>query len=1118
MGYDYALVHLKYTVPPALALTLLYRPLLTRLDVYKILFLIAVVSTIPWDSYLIRTRVWTYPAHVILGPTLFDIPAEELFFFVIQTYNTSLLYLLLSKPVFFPVYLRAEGGKSNALQGRKPSWRKYQWTGQAVLALGIGLSLRMVQVGGRGTYIGLIILWAFPFLLLLWSLAYQFILAIPRSSSTWPIVVPTLYLWIVDTLALRRGTWVIEAGTKLGIHLWPGLEIEEAFFFLVTNTLIVFGLIAFDNALTILYTCQESFPVVAALPSPALLVRALLKPASTYDESYIHALQEAVDRLRRKSRSFYLASGTFQGRLRIDLILLYSFCRVADDLIDNASDCKEAREWIRKLRMYLDLSYKGSEEGTLLQDYVEIKFPPEAQSALRFLPTSYLSSKPLYDMLDGFEMDLAFTSVDNDPSRYPIQTVSDLDLYGERVAGTVAHSILEMVFHHLPTGAPGTTRQRLIEAGSRMGVALQYVNISRDIAVDAQIQRVYIPVDWLGEKELTPAAVIKNPQDAVHSRPSSTPKLSAMDEKARQKTAVVIGAGVGGVATAARLAKAGYQVTVVEKNDFTGGRCSLIEHNGFRFDQGPSLLLLPNLFAEAFHDLGTSLEAEGVHLLKCEPNYNLWFGDGHSFELSTDLARMKREIEKWEGKDGFERYLRFLQEAHRHYELSVTHVLKRNFTTLLSMARWSFLKHLLELHPFESIYSRASKYFWTERLRRVFTFGSMYMGMSPFDAPGTYSLLQYTELAEGIWYPEGGFHKVVDALVKVGQRLGVEYRLSTPVSHIALSPDQRRATGVVLASGETLHADVVVNNSDLVYAYNNLLPQTPYARSLTRKPASCSSISFYWSLSCTVPELRAHNIFLADSYRTSFDSIFKHQQIPAEPSFYVNVPSRIDASAAPPGHDAVVVLVPVGHLVSTTPSTSSTSTSGQDWQRMRALARATVLDTIRARTGADLAPLIRHERVNDPAAWRDAFNLDRGAILGLSHDFFNVLSFRPKTRHPSIRGLYFVGASTHPGTGVPICLAGSKVTVEQVVGDGGGEPVVWGHGGTGKKREREGIDRVEGGGASWAQVLVLLLAALVAVALGTGLGDAEGKGLGGLMVGREDAGSLRCGMYVGTRC
>lgn len=149
-----------------------------------------------------------------------------------------------------------------------------------------------------------------------------------------------------------------------------------------------------------------------------------------------------------------------------------------------------------------------------------------------------------------------------------------------------------------------------------------------------------------------------------------------------------------------------------------------------------------------------------MELLKCEPNYNIWFGDGERFELSTDLTRMKREVERWEGKDGFERYLGFLRESHRHYEVSVTHVLHRNFASLLNFLRPAFVRHLVELHPFISIYSRASEYFWTERLRRVFTFGSMYMGMSPFDAPGTYSLLQYTELAEGIWYPVGGFHKV----------------------------------------------------------------------------------------------------------------------------------------------------------------------------------------------------------------------------------------------------------------------------------------------------------------------------------------------------------------------
>ena len=257
-----------------------------------------------------------------------------------------------------------------------------------------------------------------------------------------------------------------------------------------------------------------------------------------------------------------------------------------------------------------------------------------------------------------------------------------------------------------------------------------------------------------------------------------------------------------------------------------------------RFDQGPSLLLLPHLFREAFHDLDTSLEAEGVELMKCEPNYNLWFSDGESFELSTDVSRMKDEVEKWEGKDGFERYLGFLQEAHRHYELSVTHVLKKNYTSLFSMARPSFLSHVLALHPFESIYSRASKYFWTERLRRVFTFGSMYMGMSPFDAPGTYSLLQYTELAEGIWYPKGGFHSVIAALVRVGERHGVTYRLSTSVSSIQLSPKSRRATGVVLDGGEVISADIVIVNADLVYTYNNLLPHSSKATSLQKRPSS----------------------------------------------------------------------------------------------------------------------------------------------------------------------------------------------------------------------------------------------------------------------------------------
>ena len=278
-----------------------------------------------------------------------------------------------------------------------------------------------------------------------------------------------------------------------------------------------------------------------------------------------------------------------------------------------------------------------------------------------------------------------------------------------------------------------------------------------------------------------------------------------------------------------------------------------------------------------------------------------------------------------------------------------------------------------------------------------------------------------------------------------------------------LSPDQRSATGVQLRNGERLDADIVVCNADLVNAYNSLLPTSAHATYLSRRSTSCSSISFYWALNQTVPQLGAHNIFLANAYRESFDSIFRDHLIPEEPSFYVNVPSRVDPSAAPAGCDSIVVLVPVGHLLNSDAGSdrSEPSVKGdQDWPSVIGLARSKIMDAIRSRIGVDLEPLIVHEQVNDPLTWKSKFNLDRGAILGLSHSFFNVLSFRPKTRHPSIKGLYFVGASTHPGTGVPICLAGAKIVANQILTDQGME-VPWEAGGLRIEGDGKGIDGVQ---------------------------------------------------------
>lgn len=277
-----------------------------------ILITIAVVATIPWDSYLIRHNVWTYPPDAIAGPTFMDIPAEELFFFVIQTYITSLLYHLLNKPLLHAAYLAPPSRIRSALQ------RLVQGLILYLTLLGFWL----LSNGGPGTYMGLILVWACPFALLTWTLGGRFMVSLPWTSTLLPIASTTLYLWAVDEGALRRGTWSIESGTKLGVTLFGSLEIEEAVFFLATNVLIAFGLGAFDNALAIIDAFPDVFESAPQCPSPAMLISALFMTWTEARKARIRGIQEAVERLCRKSRSFYLASSTFTGRLRIDLIHL----------------------------------------------------------------------------------------------------------------------------------------------------------------------------------------------------------------------------------------------------------------------------------------------------------------------------------------------------------------------------------------------------------------------------------------------------------------------------------------------------------------------------------------------------------------------------------------------------------------------------------------------------------------------------------------------------------------------------------------------------------------------------------------------------------------------------
>jgi phytoene desaturase len=488
------------------------------------------------------------------------------------------------------------------------------------------------------------------------------------------------------------------------------------------------------------------------------------------------------------------------------------------------------------------------------------------------------------------------------------------------------------------------------------------------------------------------------------------------------KSAILIGAGIGGLATAGRLAQAGYRVTIFEKNTHPGGRVSIIEKDGFRFDTGPTLFLMPTMFSETYRALGEKME-DHLDLVRIDPTYRVHFQDGSRLDLTADLVQMREQLDSIE-PGAFAAYLEFLAEGARHYQLSLDHFVGRNFNSIWDYFSLSNLPLLFSLKALTKHYANTAHYFNDPRLRAAFSFQNMYLGLSPFDAPATYSLLQYTELAEGIWFPRGGMFEIIASLVNIIKGMGVQIHTGMPVTRIDVG--NGTAQGVTLKGGEHIKADLVIANADLPYVYSNLLPDDGTATKLLQKKYTSSALMFYWGIKGErSEELLHHNVFLADQhYKASFESIFNDLSLPSEPSFYINAPTRTDPSFAPQGDDALMVLVPVGHMDNANP---------QDWSKLEERARKTVLDKLGSLGLTNLEEQIIFEAKWGPPYYRQALNLAKGSAFGLSHNFTQVGYLRPHNRHPRYKNLYFVGASTHPGTGLPIVLISARLTTERIL-------------------------------------------------------------------------------------
>ena len=514
---------------------------------------------------------------------------------------------------------------------------------------------------------------------------------------------------------------------------------------------------------------------------------------------------------------------------------------------------------------------------------------------------------------------------------------------------------------------------------------------------------------WLDPDKARLAPPDSNPHD---------PPLRRRSEKS-SRPVVVIGAGVGGIAAAAHLARLGFRVRVFEKNGRPGGRLDHFWRDGHHFDTGPTLLVLPLVYQAEFERLGSSF-AQALDLQRVDPTYRLIFGDGRQLALTSDDRAMHDQLEAIE-PGSYAAYLRYLKEGADSYRTAMKLLVDREPRLLPDLLSPHALALLRQVPSFLPHYRRMRTYFDDPRLKAAFTFQDIYMGLSPFEAPALFSMMPYSELAHGVWFPRGGMYCIVEALMDIALAAGVEFEFDSPVQRILADDDSVEA--ILLEDGRRVAAAAVVANADLPYVYQHLLPDDGRAQRLARKRYSCSVISFFWGVDRPVEVLGPHTLFLADDYRGDFDSIDRRHGLADNPSLYVHAPAHIDPSLAPPGQDTLTAIVPVGHL---------DESAGQDWPALRHRARRAVLSRLATLGVTDLEAHLKFEVNYTPLSWRKRYNLVKGATHGLSHTLTQMAYFRPANRHPRLRNVYFVGASTHPGTGVPTALISGRLTAERL--------------------------------------------------------------------------------------
>ena len=477
--------------------------------------------------------------------------------------------------------------------------------------------------------------------------------------------------------------------------------------------------------------------------------------------------------------------------------------------------------------------------------------------------------------------------------------------------------------------------------------------------------------------------------------------------------AVVIGSGFGGLAAAIRLSCKGYRVSVLERLDQPGGRASVFRQDGFTFDAGPTIVTAPFLLEELFALAGRRF-ADHVTLVPMAPCYRIRFHDGGHFDYWQDPERMLEEVRRI-SPDDVAGYEAFMREADRCYRLGYEGLGTVPFNSILDL--FAAVPAMLRMRAWRSIYGLAARHMKNEKLRQVFSFHPLLIGGNPMSVTSVYSLIASLERAHGVHSAMGGTGAIVDAMVKLLRDLGGRLRFGTEVARIRV--EGRRACGVVLSDGERIDADLVVSNADSAWTYRHLLADQPRKvwsdRKVERSHYSMGLFVWYFGTRCRYEDVPHHMILLGPRYKGLLNDIFGRKRLSEDFSLYLHRPTATDPSLAPQGCDAFYVLSPVPHL-----------DAGVDWRSRAEPYRQSIERYLAQTVLPGLTDQVCTTKMLTPDDFLSRYLSFKGAAFGMEPRLLQSAWFRPHNRSEDVDGLYLVGASTHPGAGIPGVLTSAK--------------------------------------------------------------------------------------------